>query len=159
LFPTHSWTGCRAKAYHQLKKYAEAVKDWDRAVELSPASEQPSFRAERAISRLLAGQVAEAIAEVAELTKQAGAGTPGSPTWNPDQLYNFACCYALASGKVADKKQEFADRAMQLLHQAVKAGYKDAALIAKDPDLDPLRGRDDFQKLLADLAARNGRKP
>ena len=38
-----------------------------------------------------------------------------------------------------------------MLPQAVKAGYKDAAHIAKDTDLDPLRGREDFKKLLAEL--------
>ena len=33
----------------------------------------------------------------------------------------------------------------------MKAGYKDAFPIAKDTDLDPLRNRDDFKKLLAEL--------
>ena len=54
----------------------------------------------------------------------------------------------MASGKSADKKQEYADRAMELLQQAAKAGYKDAAHLAKDTDLDPLRDRDDFKKLV-----------
>jgi len=44
-----------------------------------------------------------------------------------------------------------ADRALQWLHKAVQAGYKDAAHIKKDPDLDPLREREDFQKLLESL--------
>ena len=35
--------------------------------------------------------------------------------------------------------------------KAVVAGYKDAAHMAKDTDLDPLRMRDDFKKLVADL--------
>ena len=42
---------------------------------------------------------------------------------------------------------------MELLRQAVKAGFQDAAQMAEDPDLDPLRGREDFKKLLADLQA------
>ena len=45
------------------------MKDWDEAVELSPRSEQPPHRASRAMSRLRAGQTAEAVAEVAELTR------------------------------------------------------------------------------------------
>ena len=73
--------------------------------------------------------------------------------WTAGQWYDFACVYAVASAKIADKKQEYADRAMELLRQAVKAGYKDAAHMAKDPDLDPLRDREDFQKLLAELQA------
>jgi hypothetical protein len=87
--------------------------------------------------------VAEAVAEIAELTK--------SPNWDVSQWYDFACLCALASGKSADRKQEYADRAMDLLHRAVKADYRDAAHMKKDTDLDPLRGREDFQKLLREL--------
>ena len=58
---------------------------------------------------------------------------------------------AVASDKIADKKAEYADRAMELLQKAVTAGYKDAAHVKKDPDLDPLRDREDFKTLLADL--------
>ena len=64
----------RAMAYDRLRKFPEAIKDWDKAIELSPMAEQSSFRAARATSRVQAGQVAEAVAEVAELTK--------NPTWN-----------------------------------------------------------------------------
>ncbi len=44
-----------------------------------------------------------------------------------------------------------ADRAMQWLHKAVQAGYKDSAHMKKDTDLDPLREREDFKKLIAEL--------
>jgi hypothetical protein len=43
-----------------------------------------------------------------------------------------------------------------MLRDAVAKGYKDAAHMKKDSDLDPLRKRDDFQKLLAEL---EGKKP
>jgi eukaryotic-like serine/threonine-protein kinase len=133
----------RARAFDLLQKFAEAVKDCDRAIELSPPMERPGLRVQRINSRLQAGQVGEAIAEAAELTKSSG--------WHFAQLYDFACIYAIASGKIADKKQEYADRAMEMLQKAVKAGYKDAAHMKKDTDLDPLRGREDFKKLLAEL--------
>jgi tetratricopeptide (TPR) repeat protein len=136
----------RALAHDRLQKFAEAVKDWERAIALSPPAQQPLFRERRATSRLQAGMVAEAVAEVAELTK--------TPNGNAGQWYNFACVYAVASGKIADKKAEYAGRAMELLQKAVKAGWKDAAHIKKDTDLAPLRGRGDFQKLLADLEKR-----
>ena len=87
------------------------------------------------------------VAEVAELTKNA--------KWNSGQWYNFACVCAVASGKSADKKQEYADRAMDLLQTAVKAGWSDAAHMAKDTDLDPIRGRDDFKKLIEELAKKS----
>jgi hypothetical protein len=43
---------------------------------------------------------------------------------------------------------------MALLRRAVQAGLKEAAHLARDTDLDPLRDRDDFKKLLADLQSR-----
>ena len=92
-----------------------------------------------------AGQTAEAIAEVAELTK--------ASIWSADQWYAFACVYAVASSRIADQKQAYADRALELLRQAVKAGYTNADQLAKDPNLGPLRQREDFQKLLAELQA------
>jgi serine/threonine-protein kinase len=133
----------RARAYGLLGKYAEVVEDFDRAVELSTSEEQPGIRAQRAIVRLHVGQVAEAVAEAAELSM--------ARNWNAGQWYDFACVYAVASGKFADKKQEYADRAMVLLQQAVEAGFRDKADMKQNSDLDSLRGRDDFKRLLAEL--------
>src|SRR5262245_52665089 len=142
-FLRNSYWG-RARAHHGLQKFTEAVKDWDQAIELSPVAEQARLRARRASSQVKAGRVAEAVAEAAELTK--------SSNWDGGQWYDFACIYAIASGKSAEKKSEYADQAMGLLQRAVKAGYKDTSQVARDQDLDPLRTRDDFKKLLAELA-------
>ena len=46
----------------------------------------------------------------------------------------------------------FADRAMAKLTKAVAAGYRDVATLRKEPALDPLRSRPDFQALMMDLA-------
>ena len=40
---------------------------------------------------------------------------------------------------------------MELLHKAAQAGFKDVAHMKKDTDLDPLREREDFKKLIAEL--------
>ena len=40
---------------------------------------------------------------------------------------------------------------MKLLRDAVSKGYKDVAHMKKDADIDPLRQRDDFRKLIAEL--------
>jgi serine/threonine protein kinase/tetratricopeptide (TPR) repeat protein len=135
----------RARAYDQLHKPAEAAKDWQRAVVLSPPSDRPAIRCGLATARANAGMLAEAVAEVADLAAM--------PNWSAGQWCDFACVYAVASGKIADKKQVYADRAMELLYQAVKAGYKDAAHMKRNPNLAPLRDRDDFKMLLADLEA------
>ena len=85
-----------------------------------------------------------------------------------DSLYNAACFRAVtaavqAKNPAADSRRagiakDDADRAMQWLHKAVQAGYKDAAHMKKDPDLDPLRERADFKKLVAELEAKAEKK-
>jgi hypothetical protein len=95
------------------------------------------------------------VAEAAELAKAGG--------WGGNQWYDLACIYAAASDKVAGKKQEYGDRAVGLLRRAVEAGFKDVAHAKKDPDLGPLRHREDFKEVLAGLErsapARSDRKP
>jgi serine/threonine protein kinase/tetratricopeptide (TPR) repeat protein len=77
-------------------------------------------------------------------------------------LYNAACLRAVtaavlretdkspASARQADAE---ADRAMAWLAQAVAAGYKNVAHMKQDKDLDALRDRPDFAKLVAALPA------
>jgi hypothetical protein len=62
-----------------------------------------------------------------------------------------ACVHALAAGAVkedAPLSDRYAVRAIALLRQATDAGYKDLETLRKDPDLNALRGRDDFKKLV-----------
>jgi eukaryotic-like serine/threonine-protein kinase len=58
---------------------AEAINDWEKAIELSPKPEQRPRRMGLARSRLEAGQVAEAVAEVDALTKK----SPAEPARKP----------------------------------------------------------------------------
>jgi tetratricopeptide (TPR) repeat protein len=84
--------------------------------------------------------------------------------------YDAACALALCIPIVekhekldADERQAavqfYGDEAMKLLRHAVAKGFQDAARMKKDSDLDPLRGRDDFQKLLADLEGQSQEPP
>ncbi len=74
-------------------------------------------------------------------------------------LYDAACWRAITAGVQAKNPgadaarlaKDDADRAMQFLHKAVQAGYKDAAHMKKDTDFDALRDREDFKKLFAEL--------
>jgi tetratricopeptide (TPR) repeat protein len=140
----------RAEARHRLEKYAESLQDWDRAVELSPRGQKMSFVIRRANTRARAGKVPEALADVVPLENS---------LWPPEAWYAFAGVYAIASTKDQNKKQQYADRAMELLHKAAKAGFKDAAQAARDKDLDSLRDRDDFKKLLDSLPRPEKRDP
>jgi hypothetical protein len=40
---------------------------------------------------------------------------------------------------------------VKLLREAVSKGFKNVVHMKKDPDLDPLRQREDFKKLVAEL--------
>ncbi len=73
-------------------------------------------------------------------------------------LYDAACMRAVTAAvlRAGDPSEATAkaaiaeaDRAMIWLQQAIAAGYNDDAHMAKDADLDPLRDRDDFKRLMA----------
>jgi hypothetical protein len=79
-----------------------------------------------------------------------------------EQLYDAACAYALCGGAAKQAKspvagapgsENLAEEALALLKQAVAKGFKNAAHMKQDKDLDALRARVDFQKLLAKLEA------
>ncbi len=135
----------RALAHNGLAKYGAAVADWDQAIALTSKTQQPPLRLDRAQSLVqVAGKVAEAVAEVEELA--------ALPTkWRAGQWYDFACVYALAAARSDDKKVAYADRAMELLHRAVQAGFTNRAHMEMDTDLDALRARADFKKLIERL--------
>jgi serine/threonine-protein kinase len=83
--------------------------------------------------------------------------------WNlPDNAYDAARALAqcvpivekldkLDAMKRQAEAQFYADEAMKMLRDAVAKGFKDAARVKKESDLAPLRQREDFQKLLAEL--------
>ncbi len=133
----------RADTLDSLGRFAEALPDREKALEIGPPEMRDGCRFDRANTRLRVGQVAEAMAEVDELSK--------IESKNPGHGYNLARLYAFASTKIDAKKTEYANRAMELLLKAVAAGFQDAARLVKSDDLLPLRDRDDFMKLLAGL--------
>jgi tetratricopeptide (TPR) repeat protein len=76
--------------------------------------------------------------------------------------YNAACYLArcVPSAEKDDKLDEterkmlvqrYGERALKLLRQAVQKGFKDVQQLKTDPDLAPLRAREDFQQLVAEL--------
>jgi len=80
----------------------------------------------------------------------------------PRALVQVACCLALCAPAVvhgkkgedvtdSDRRQqeEYAAQAVEALRQAKALGYADVKNLASEPDLDPLRERDDFRALVA----------
>jgi tetratricopeptide (TPR) repeat protein len=142
------------------RKAEQAVKDLDFALQ-QPAKEVPQLLDMRLRSLLkevpaLPQNLAAAVESAAKMKERAGPGAPG------EQLYNAACAYALCAGAAKQAKNPVADvpdseklieEALALLMQAVAKGFKNAAHMKEDKDLDALRPRLDFQKLLAKLEA------
>jgi tetratricopeptide (TPR) repeat protein len=77
-------------------------------------------------------------------------------------VFELACCRAMqaglagkdGSGIPAAAGPAEADKAMDLLRKAVSAGYQNLDDLRTDTGLDPLRQRDDFKQLLAELEAK-----
>jgi serine/threonine-protein kinase len=144
----------RAEALGQLGRPGEAIADWDHAIDLDDGELRPSFRASRARALAAAGKHASAATEAADLARSES--LPG------EVLYQLACVYSLAAAGVQkddrepqpkrdQQAEQYAARAVELLRQAVDRGFKDVAHMKKDADLDPLRKRDAFKKLMAKL--------
>jgi tetratricopeptide (TPR) repeat protein len=89
-----------------------------------------------------------------------GETNPGGQ--KPLTTYELACARALCSTVIGEgnakltaeeqqAKDRYAEGAMEALRQAVQEGWANVAWMKIDPDLDALRGRADFTKLLDDL--------
>ena len=79
-------------------------------------------------------------------------------------LYNAACYRAVTAAVIratdkspgaAREAEGQADRAIAWLKKALDAGYKNVASLSRDTDLDALRDRADFKKMVAEQQARN----
>jgi hypothetical protein len=53
------------------------------------------------------------------------------------------------------ERNRYADQAMDALRRAVDNGYKAADRLRNDPELEPLRSRDDFKKLLGEVESKS----
>jgi hypothetical protein len=75
-------------------------------------------------------------------------------------LFETACCHAAlaglagraGSGVSAGEREAAAAKAMDYLRQMVAMGYRNANELGIESALDPLRSRDDFRRLMMDLA-------
>jgi serine/threonine-protein kinase len=114
-----------------------------------------AIRLDRAGTMASLGEHSRSTAETEELLKEANL--------TGLNVYDATCVYALAVAAVAkDAKlteaerhklaESYAARALLLLGQAVDKGYRDFDNIQKDTDLDALRPRADFQKLVRELS-------
>jgi serine/threonine protein kinase len=149
--------GCRsrAEALDDLNRSGEALADWDRAFELAAPADRLDVQLQRARCRAMAGKAAEAVADAAALTKE--------PETLGPTLYDAACICSLAAGERGSQppphalRDQYASQAVELLRRAQAAGFfkepQQLEHLKKDPDLAPLRAREDYRKFVVDLEA------
>jgi eukaryotic-like serine/threonine-protein kinase len=144
---TH-WT--RAEILTGRKRPAEAVQDWDRALALG--FEPAGVRLRRAYNLAQLGESERAVADTDEALRTRPA--------SGEELALAAATFSLTA-TLPEQADRHAARAVALLREAFGKGHRDLARLQKDADFEKLRGRAEFQKLLADLttAPGAGKKP
>jgi serine/threonine-protein kinase len=153
----------RAEILTRLGRHTEALADWNAALAIGHGDSRERLRPGRAITLAHLGQHALATAEVQELTAKG----PLSGA----QAYAAARAWSVASISVsrdaslpqADRSRladSYKARAIEMLGKANAAAHfkapREALEIKSDPDLDPLRSRADFRKLLQEIESRGG---
>ncbi len=144
-----------AGSYMQINRHAEALPLIKEVLGKANQSTLPPAAVPMAITMAL-----ECCQKLGDATQwRALAAALENLTPSVENHYNTACCWSCsaaiqAKGRASDAARlarNDANRAMKWLQKAITAGWKDAEHIKQDTDLDFLRDRDDFKKLLADL--------
>ncbi len=140
----------RARALVGLKRYSEALAEWERAIDLQAPALRPNLQLERAGTLARTGEHVKA----AEVAEKMAAGTKATGP----VLYDCACVLALSAAAAMDDaklSEQYAARAFALLGLSDKAGFfrnpERLAHLRKDADFDYLRARDEFKNLVSEL--------
>jgi hypothetical protein len=127
----------RADQLFAQQEYRQALDCYERGLALGAAKPVVYFRASLAAHHLQDTRRALAILE------QARAQLP--PAKIPGVLWYNMGCFATRLGQFPD--------AIRYLNRAVDAGFNNITKYRSDPDLEPLRWRPEFKRLLVSLAA------
>jgi serine/threonine protein kinase len=148
--------------------YAAAGEYLDRALQYNQAAlkgnpRHDDYRAfyrnnlyTRTITHLRLGEHAAAVSRAEQMVE--AILDPGFDCYKAASLFSRCAETAARDDKLPEAERielagKHADRAMDLLRKAVANGFRDGAELTKNTALDPLRPREDFQKLIAELEA------
>jgi tetratricopeptide (TPR) repeat protein len=142
----------RAKAHWRARRHADAVKDWDRTVELDDGRHSTELRLLRAFTLTGLADHARAAADAEAVAKV--------PKASADDLFKAAAILAKSAELSQDRpglSEEYAARAVAVLRQAVDRGFRDPVQLRAVLEFNFVRGRADFQKVQRELDERKRR--
>jgi hypothetical protein len=97
-------------------------------------------------------------ADAAEVASRRSRLWPRDPAQAMEAAREMAVCIpAVGRGRQEltpeeqSERERYAQQAVSLLKRAIRYGYRDRESINQNHDFDPLRGRDDFGKLISEL--------
>ncbi len=158
-----------------LHRSEEAVPAFQQAIEHQRVvfEQKPDDRARRKVLSNYYYHLAHVQLQAGRVEDSAATALERLKLWpnDPDEVHDVACEIARCAAVVAPGKKDselspqeqkrrraYADQAMAILRQAVKLGLKDAAAVRRTTDLKPLWDRDDFRKLVEEMANRERRR-
>jgi tetratricopeptide (TPR) repeat protein len=143
----------RAECHNLLRHPADALEDYDKAIEFVDGPMRVHLRAERAVT-LAANKEHARSREEADILAE-------GKDLSEEVLYNLACVYAqsvAAAGKDAELAERYAARAVDLLRRAAGAGFRHVDFIKIYPGFAPVRSYQAFQELLKELETKKDGK-
>jgi serine/threonine-protein kinase len=153
----------RAGTLTKMNRYAEALRDYDHALELSNEAKRPEIEMERVTVEAW-GLIRQG--DHAGATAKASALVARSPLKGKSRYAAATVCSRSVTAvrsrdtlPVAERDsltERYGAQAVEFLRQAHTAGYPELhSAVSTDADLDAIRSRDDFKKLLAGLEAKH----
>jgi tetratricopeptide (TPR) repeat protein len=133
----------RALCRHELRRYADAISDFDIALQHSEEKNWQKHSIWRAISLAHCGRAAEAIEQCR--------GPLSNPQLGASRVYDAAKVHAAASvaPELPTPQREAAAReAVELVKRAIAGNADFRASVAKEAELLPLRDRADFKAVV-----------
>jgi serine/threonine protein kinase/tetratricopeptide (TPR) repeat protein len=126
----------------KLKRPADALTVLDRAVELHP--DHAPFLAGRGVMLARAGTRDRALRDAKDAIRLETSGS---------NLYQVGCIYALTAKSHPEDRTE----AIRLIFAALRGGFG-WQYVDNDPDLDPIRGDEEFRRMVKDAKERTAPK-
>ncbi len=131
-----------------LAAFEAACEIQEKLVSEDPVNEKRSLELMRSLAHV--GQVDRAFG----IADRMIAGPHTDNELRIDIARTYAQCARHTPAAQGEKAQTFQVKAVEAIRTAVREGFRDHVYLEDEPDLDPIRNRDDFQKLMTDMASK-----